>query len=455
MRILLVSPNIWTAPSPIYPIGLDYVAGSVQPRHEVRIVDLNEEHGMERLADLIGKFVPHLIGLSLRNVDDVDAFRARSFIGEYKELVAAIRAMTATPIVLGGSGFTIFPTELMEVLDADYGIIGDGERFSLLLDALEKKSDVSRIPGILTRGRSLAGFPDNPDTTGQRHFNPESPHLQYYLTHGGILNLQTKRGCPFKCIYCTYPHIDGRRLRLTDPAEVARTALTLQEAGARYLFITDSTFNCSTDHSLEVARAFIKAGLSIPWGAFFAPFKPPADYYKIMADAGLTHVEFGTESFCDTVLSSYGKPFRMNDILHAHAEADSAGLHIAHYLLFGGPGESEKTIEETLANADKLKKKMLILFCGIRIYPHTGIYRIAFREGQITQDRNLLEPVFYQSPTLPLEKIMRILKERAEGCPHWIFGSGNGKTERLISRMHARGHTGPLWERLIPDQPDP
>jgi len=454
MKILLVSPNILTAPSPVYPIGLDYVAGAASPPHEVRIVDLNEEHGMDRLADLIRHFAPHLIGLSLRNVDDLDVFRTRSFIEGYRQIVDTLRAMTAVPIVLGGSGFTIFPSELMEALDADYGILGDGERFTLLLDALEAKSDVSRIPGILTRGRSFAGFPDNLNTTGQRYFNPDSPHLSYYLTHGGILNLQTKRGCPFKCIYCTYPHIDGSRLRLIDPDEVARTALMLQEAGAKYLFITDSTFNCSMDHSLSVARAFIKSGLTIPWGAFFAPFTPPDDYYKIMAEAGLTHVEFGTESFCDRVLSSYGKPFRMHDILKAHANADAAGLHIAHYLLFGGPGEDDNSMAETLATAEKLKNTVLILFCGIRIYPHTEIYQTALREGQITQDRNLLEPFFYQSPALPLDGVMRILKKRASGHPHWIFGSGSGKTERLMSRMHARGYIGPLWERLLSDQPD-
>ncbi len=41
MRILLVSPNTLTVPYPVYPLGLDYVAASVAPKHQVRIVDLN------------------------------------------------------------------------------------------------------------------------------------------------------------------------------------------------------------------------------------------------------------------------------------------------------------------------------------------------------------------------------------------------------------------------------
>lgn len=269
------------------------------------------------------------------------------------------------------------------------------------------------------------------------------------------MNLQTKRGCPFRCIYCTYPYIDGSGLRFIDPDEVAQTALMLQKAGAKFLFITDSTFNCHTDHSLRVAKAFIKAGLNIPWGAFFSPFKAPADYYKIMAESGLSHVEFGTESLCDRVLSAYGKPFRSDDVLYAHKLASDAGLHIAHYLLFGGPGENEKTLAETMERADTLEKTALILFCGIRIYPHTLIQEIAIREGQIEKDQNLIAPIFYRPPALSLDRIMEKVTTCAAGRSHWIFGSGGEQARRVVSRMHVHGHCGPLWERLIPAKPEP
>ncbi len=79
--------------------------------------------------------------------------------------------------------------------------------------------------------------------------------------------------------------------------------------GARYLFITDSAFNADEDHSLAVAGAFRRHGLTIPWGAFFAPMRPPEGFYDVLAEAGLTHAEFGTESLCDPQLKRYGKPF--------------------------------------------------------------------------------------------------------------------------------------------------
>jgi radical SAM superfamily enzyme YgiQ (UPF0313 family) len=449
MKILLISANPLIAPSPVYPIGLDYVAGTIADRHEVKIVDLNEQNGMERMTGLIEDFAPHLIGLSLRNIDNQDAFDTKTYVNGYQQLVSRIRAMTSAKIVLGGSGFTIFPLELMALLDADYGIIGDGEQLLPLLDTIESQSDARGIPGVVTKNSPFAGFPGNARMPFQRSFDADSPHVRYYLKQGGILNLQTKRGCPNRCIYCTYPHIDGSRLRLIDPDDVARTARMLQEAGAKYLFITDSTFNCNADHSLRVAKAFIKAGLSIPWGAFFAPFTPPAGYYKIMAEAGLSHCEFGTESLCDRVLSAYGKPFRAKDVFFAHEQASDAGLHVAHYLLFGGPGEDEITIAETLSNAEKLEKAVMILFCGIRIYPHTALHAIAVRQGQITRDQNLLEPVFYRSPTLNSDKMAAMLTAHAAGRPHWVLGSGSAEVAYIVSRLHARGHYGPLWEQLI------
>ena len=192
----------------------------------------------------------------------------------------------------------------MQALDADYGIAGEGERLSLLLDALEKNADVKSIPGIVTKEKTDIVY-EPWDGEIKRRFDPANPHTQFYLSYGGMLNLQTKRGCPFHCSYCTYPHIEGGRMRFFPPREIARNARELQDAGAKYIFITDSAFNASYDHSRQVAKAFIEARVSIPWGGFFVPTVPPADYFKLMADAGLTHVEFGTESLSDTVLDQF------------------------------------------------------------------------------------------------------------------------------------------------------
>jgi radical SAM superfamily enzyme YgiQ (UPF0313 family) len=264
-----------------------------------------------------------------------------------------------------------------------------------------------------------------------------------------MLNLQTKRGCHFKCVYCTYPHIEGHRLRLTDPDAAAKTALKLQDSGARYFFITDSVFNADIDHSLAVARAFKKHGVSIPWGAFFTPLKQPADYFHTMADAGLTHVEFGTDSLSNAVLAAYRKPFRDERVFKAHQEAVDAGLYVAHYFLLGGVGEDKRTLSDTLDKAETLEKSALFFFCGMRIYPGTELFRIALKEGQARKEHSILDPVFYRSPMIGPEEIVEKLHEKAGGRINWVVGSGGEDTADVIRRLYQRGHTGPMWDYLI------
>ena len=336
----------------------------------------------------------------------------------------------------------------MQALDADYGIAGEGEKFSLLLQALENNADVQSLPGIITKETARIVYEPWQNEI-KRRFDPENTQIKFYLAKGGMLNLQTKRGCPYRCSYCTYPHIEGSKMRFSPPEEIAGEARKLQDAGAKYIFITDSAFNASYDHSREVARAFIKAGISIPWGGFFAPTIPPPDYFQVLADAGLTHVEFGTESLSDTMLGNLQKPFVVKNVFDAHSQALNAGLHIAHYFLLGGPGENGQTLRETLDNVGKFKKSVFFFFCGIRIYPHTALYKIALQEGQITAKQNLLQPVFYRSPYITDREIMQTVEEYAYGRFNWIVGSGENKVTKVLPRLYERGFSGPLWEHLI------
>lgn len=447
MKILLISPNTLIIPYPVYPIGLDYVAGSVSNKHQVEIADLNIL-GHNELETLLKDFSPDIIGLSIRNIDNTEAGNPLFFISEHKQLVDWIRARCKAPIVGGGAGFTILPHDIFDALELDYGIIGEGERFTQLIDALENKQDFSNIPGLITRSQGSTP-PAEPWTGNPQRQTVQYNHSQFYLDRGGMLNLQTKRGCSFRCIYCPYPHIEGKKHRLVDPDNVARMALNLEENGAKYIFITDSAFNSDVAHSLKVAKAFKQHGLSIPWGGFFAPIKSPIDYFSTMKECGLKHVEFGTESLSRTMLKNYCKPFSPEDVIAVHKQAVDAGLHAAHYFLLGGPGETAETVDETLDAIEHLKKTVLFFFTGIRIYPHTGLYDTALKEGKLTEETSLLKPLYYESDAISHSMIEQQVTRRCGKRINWIVGSGGNDAAATVSKMHERGYTGPLWEYLI------
>lgn len=446
MRVLLISPNTLTVPYPVYPLGLDYVAGSIGPEHELARFDLNCA-SLDELARLIAEFAPEVIGLACRNIDNTEAGAPKYFLEQLHELVLWLRARCQAVIVCGGSGFTIMPEAVLAALEADFGIIGEGERFGLLVEALARGDDPAALPGVLRPNGPVRIPPPWPGLR-QRRMAPLPQVAFYAQQHGGMLNLQTKRGCSFRCVYCPYPHIEGRSHRLIPPESVAQTALELEAAGARYIFITDSAFNSHPGHSRAVARAFRASGLRIPWGAFFAPLAPESGYFALMAEAGCKHVEFGTESMSGAILRNYRKPFQPADVFAAHRAARAAGLHVAHYFLLGGPGENAATVQESLTAIEELTGAAFFFFIGIRIYPGTEICEMAIQRGQITADTDLRQPVFYKNSAITRDEMEALVVRQARGRLNWLVGAGVDQVAALVARMHAKGMVGPLWEYL-------
>ena len=82
--------------------------------------------------------------------------------------------------------------------------------------------------------------------------------MDYYWTNSGVLNIQTKRGCPYNCIYCTYPLIDGRKIRTFSPVSIVDKLVELkQKHNIDYLFFTDSVFNIKNEYNIELAKEII------------------------------------------------------------------------------------------------------------------------------------------------------------------------------------------------------
>jgi hypothetical protein len=104
-------------------------------------------------------------------------------------------------------------------------------------------------------------------------------------------------------------------------------AETTTQAGGRYAFVVDSVFNSSPTHVQETCEAILRRRLRLRWGCFLRPQGLNRDLMRLMARAGLSHIEFGTDSFCDSVLAAYGKHFTFADIL------DAAELARAEYNL--------------------------------------------------------------------------------------------------------------------------
>lgn len=450
-RILLISTNTCAAPDPVFPLGLAHLTAALNAAgHEVRWHDFLVPG--PTLPEILTQFRPFLVGVSLRNVDDVLIRTRETFFDGLPALFASIRQSCPAPIVLGGSGFSIFPEQLLQFSGADYGVSGAGERpLVWLIDALRGRRDLASIPGLLfRRNGNLVFNRPTPDVPALKLALSDRPTaiVQHYLQAGGMLNVQTQRGCAFHCCYCTYPLLEGRLHRRHDPEQIADELSQLEALGARYAFIVDSVFNSSPKHVNEVCEAILNRGLKIKWGCFLRPQGLSAPLLQLLARAGLCHVEFGSDSFSDSVLAAYQKGFAFEDILRSSELAASQRIDYCHFLIVGGPGETAATLQESYDNSCKLPGAVMMPVIGTRIYPGTPVHQRALREGLITAKTNLLNPTYYLAPGLTQDLIQARLKQFANSSPSWIVGDPDPAFAVFARRLRKRGVLGPLWSYL-------
>ncbi len=238
----------------------------------------------------------------------------------------------------------------MQALGADYGIEGEGEQaFTSLLEALKNQRNPGTIPGILARNNNPA---DNlqvqtPAKTNPAWGNNARPARQLfdyarYIRRGGTGNIQTKRGCVFKCSYCTYPLLEGNRFRVRDARDVVDEIEQLQrDYGPHPVFFVDSILNFPRGHVEGICEEILRRNLKVRWSCYATPVKLDRNQAQLMARAGCEGIELGTDAVDDEQLSRLGKSFDAATVCRPTGTVLKPACAVCHTLIFGAPGETE------------------------------------------------------------------------------------------------------------------
>ena len=449
MKILLISVNRERMPFPVFPLGLAYITKTLKDGgHQIEVMDLcfSQEIPVD-LKSALYRFQPDLIGISLRNLDNLTYPTSISYLKEVEEVVGICRQSIPSRVVIGGSGYSLAPKELLQHLDVDFGIVGEGEEvFQQLLKSLERGDPIPPSPCLLVKETP---FP--PLIEGARVFALQGPdrslfETNRYLEEGGMGNIQTKRGCPFSCIYCTYPLLEGKKVRLRKTEEVVEEIEHITEQGVDFVYFVDDIFNYPPSYAETLCREIIRRKMEVKWTAFVNPGFLEETLLELMKEAGCVGVEFGTDSGSQRMLENYKKSFTRDDIIRSSKICSKLTINHCHYLLFGGPGEDEETIEESFHLMDKLDPTAVIAMLGIRIYPGTELEQISLSQGVIRQDSNLIYPHFYISPALG-GRLRDIIQEKALARKRWIVpGLEINITQNLMEQIRRFRIRGPLWE---------
>lgn len=404
MRVLLISANTERINMPTMPIGLASVAESTKHAgHEVAFLDLMfETDPLQAVRQLISSVVPDLIGVSVRNIDDQEYQNPRFLLEQVRPLIGECKALSDAPIVLGGTGFSIFPDEILSYLAADYGITGDGEIvFPSLLERMHKREDLSGLPGVHMLGRQYAvnqEFPPDldalplPDERLWSYIDPNTKNLW--------VPVQGRRGCSNNCSYCSTSLIQGKKVRSRSPKLLVDGIEGMARLGFKRFYIVDNSFNIPESYAMELCRRLGKLDQDIEWRCILYPHAVSENLIRAMAEAGCVEVALGFESGSQRVLDMMNKRFTPEEVRDISALLASHGIRRMGFLLLGGPGETKETVEESLAFAESLDLDLLKISVGIRIYPGTPLAIRAVEEGVIAADENLFLPKFYLAPGL-------------------------------------------------------
>jgi radical SAM superfamily enzyme YgiQ (UPF0313 family) len=467
MRVLLINSNLKDDILAAPPIGLCYVASAAElAGHEVRVLDLCfKRHIEQELEQAILGFSPQVIGVSLRNLDNANMLRSISYLPSALQIVEKIRALTAAPLVLGGSGASLDPQGVLEFLHGDYLIVSEGEKsFVALLEALNRGESPADIPGVaMWRQGEFQATP--PELTPFLSGNPRLARwvdLTPYEKMGGSYTVQTKRGCRMRCIYCTYNQVlEGNHLRLRSPSEVVdEIEEALYQFNPETFEFVDSVFNDPLDHCREILEEIIRR----PWKARFttmgvSPKNLDVQFLQLMQRAGFTSLMISPESASETMLANYQKGFGLEDVRRAAEAINQFSFPVLWYFLVGGPGETRRTLQETLEFIEQylVRKKgpsynQANMFLGVRIYPGTKLWQIALEEGLIHDQSNPLRPLWYLSQELDLDVTMRQLYGAACRRPEIVLGD----MEKFLPLSKIFGVTSkifpfakPYWQHLI------
>ena len=440
---------------PIAPIGLDYVGSALRAAaHEVRLLDLCwEDDAGPAIERAFAEDRPDLAALTFRNTDDCFFASRTSFIDVLQSDVARIRGAYDGPVVIGGGGFSLMPVELLEHTGAPYGVVGDGESaLPALLRALSGEITFADVPGLVWRdvGAWRRNAPHPADLASLSLAARDVVDNERYFREGGQIGIETKRGCPGRCIYCADPVIKGHRPRPRPAGDLVAELRGLLDRGIDYFHLCDSEFNLPIDHALGFCRALIDSGLGerAKWYTYAAPAPFTRELIDLMQRAGCIGINFGVDSGSDAMLAALGRDYRAADVAETARICHDAGMVFMYDLLLGGPGETTQTLVETMRLMQSLPVDRVGVSLGVRVYPGTQLAAMLDKN-----EADALEPEYYVSPKLGAEPL-DFLRELIGDDKRFLLPVGDDEQDynyndnTVLQNAIARGHRGAYWDIL-------
>ena len=359
------------------PLGLLHIAGFLkQNKHQPFILDLAAVGwSLDKGVRHVLAQEPDAVGLSAMTINSLNA---NTIARELKK-----RGLTA-PVILGGAHVTAVPVDTLRALESiDYAVLGEGEvTFLELLQRLDAGQPIDDVKGIAWRDQTgsvvinatrppiqdldMLPFPAWELLPGFPGSYPSSLLESKRLPAAGIM---TSRGCPYHCTFCDH-RVFGSRLRhFSAEYTLSMIRHLVQAYGIRDLMVLDDNFLINKKKLFEVCDGLIGEKLDLTWYCIAHVQSISPDRMTKIKKAGCWFIEVGIESGNDEILKQIKKNTNKAEIRKAIRMIKEAGLRVKGNFIFGFPGETPETLEETIdfaleLNLDYFQQSYLTVWPG-------------------------------------------------------------------------------------------
>ena len=384
-------------------LGILYLAAVLRKEgYSASVIEASSlELSPQKLIREIIKAEPKYLGISATTLS---IFAASSLAEEIKKI------SDTTKIIIGGPHLTAIPEETMGLFKSfDFGVIGEGEEtLKELINSLEQKEEISRVPGIIFRkgDRTVRTAPrkllDDLDKLPFPAWDllkdfPDKYHPPpFRFRRLPAAYIVTTRGCPYRCIFCDRS-VFGDRCRGHSADYILELIEYLyKKFGLREILIEDDTFVTFKSRLIEICEGLINRHIKISWSCLARADAVTPDILNLMKGAGCWSISYGIETGDPEVMKFIGKNLSLHKVEQAVRWTRETGMISKGFFIIGHPIDTRATIEKTIDFAmriplDDISVSMMTPF------PGSKLYKIASEYGEFKNDwkkMNELKVVF-------------------------------------------------------------
>ncbi|GBE19704.1 oxygen-independent coproporphyrinogen-III oxidase 1 [archaeon BMS3Abin17] len=392
--ILLINPTSSSEQNLPPPLSLIYLAGFLEKhKYSVSILDLViDPKSDEEIINRIKEVNPKKIGFSCMSLH----------VPFIKRITNKIKENFKVPIIIGGIHPTALPEKSVEEMkDVDLFVLGEGEL--TLLEIMQDKP-LKKIKGLAYRSK---GIKVNP----KRDYIPNLDDIPFPARH--LIDLRkytlgldwegrkpatimfTSRGCPFDCIYCASKVMWTRKIRFMSAKKVLEEIdYLIKKYGVREILFYDDHFTFNRGRLKEICNELIKRKYDLAWCCLSRVDIVDSDMIRLMKRAGCHMISFGVESGSQTILDAMQKNVKVEKILNAFKICREVGMNTKASIIFGGPKESFRTVEETKRVLKKILPDYLWLFIMTPL-PGTKLYQLHKESGLGSENWEMYDQTTY------------------------------------------------------------